>query len=602
MIPRSSNRFGYAPPWYMAMHRKENQRALLTAAFIFSIAVHMGLIVWLRYIHIGQVSAEELNDNRGIYKVQRAENDTFDLLPDPGPPAPVRQGAMVRESSERAGESVKAQSNSGPVNPIERPGPSRSASSKARAESAQPSNYGNLAAGISAADATQINPPNTEDNGGLDLVFVETPDNSGDAKRRSTSAPARNAFGKNDGPVGGVRYPEMGGTGGGTAPSTAKPPVPASLGGVPGKPRPVDPMPVMGVPDLTETLVPPTEAAMKEVERLDDDFDYTVSVFEKPGLEGWARVDVTPRRSLSRLKTMAKDVVYVVDISGSIGPDWAQEAVKGVSAALDSLNPGDRFNIVFFAERTRFFRSAGLAEADERNLAEARQFLRDAQAGGGTDVRQALTKLMVRDAAQDRVKDIVLISDGVPTVGTMDTRDVINLITRDNDLRTAIYCVGIGESQNVPLLEFLAYRNRGYCLYAKNEKQAVTVIADLASRIRYPIMRDVRVGYTGLSGGTLLPLVSRDYHQGQTASYFARIKEKGDVRMTFAGHNGVKRLEFNFARNLKDLPQGSPLLERYWAWWRLQALYNMILKDGETAPVRAQINALKKEYKFETLY
>ncbi len=600
-MSRSSNRYGYAPPW-MAMHRKENQRALLTAAFILSIAVHLGLIVWLRYIHLGRVDSNELNDHRGVYKVQRAENDTFDLLPDPGPPEPVRQGALVRESSERAGESVKAQSSTGPVAPIERPGPSRSASSKARAESAQPSSYGNLAAGISAADTTQINPPNTESNGGLDLVFVEAPDNSGDAKRRSTSAPARNAFQKNDGPVGGVRYPEVGGTGGGSAPSTARPPVPPKLAEAPVKSNPVDPMPVMGVPDLTQTLVSPTEAGLKEAERLDDDFDYSVSVFQKPGLEGWARVDVTPRRSLSRLKTMAKDVVYVVDVSGSIGPDWAQAAVQGVSAALDSLNPGDRFNIVFFAERTRFFKSAGLAEANDANLTEARQFLRDARAGGGTDVRQALTKLMVRDEAQDRVKDIVLISDGVPTVGMMDTRDVINLITRDNDLRTAIYAVGIGDSQNVPLLEFLAYRNRGYCLYAKNEKQATTVIADLASRIRYPIMRDVRVGYTGFTSGTMLPSVPRDFHQGQTASYFARVKEKGDIRMAFAGHNGVKRLEFTFAKNLKDAPQASPMLERYWAWWRLQSLYNMILKDGETAAVRANIEALKREYKFETLY
>ncbi len=584
----------------MAMHRKKNQRMLLMAMFIFSVAVHIGLIAWVRGWHIGHVNPDELNDHRGVYKVQRAENDTFDLLPDPGPAEPVRQGALVRESSERAGESAKAQSSSGPVSPLERPGPSRSASSKARAESAQPTNYGNMAAGINAADATEINPPNAESNGGLELVFVETPDRTGDAKRRSTSQPARNAFQRNDGPVGGVRYPEAGGTGGGTGPSNARPPM--KMAEAPVKANPVDPMPVMGVPDLTETLVSPTEAAMKEVEKLDDDFDYSVSVFQKAGQDAWARIDVTPRRSLTRLKTMPKDVVYVVDVSGSIGPDWAQAAIQGVSAALDSLNPGDRFNIVFFAERTRFFKSSGLANADEATLTEARQFMRDTRAGGGTDVRQALTKLMVRDDAQDRVKDIVLISDGVPTIGTMDTRDVINLITRDNDLRTAIYAVGIGDSQNVPLLEFLAYRNRGYCLYAKNEKQAMTVIADLASRIRYPIMRDVRVGYSGFTSGSMLPTVSRDFHQGQTTTYFARLKEKGDIRMTFAGHNGVKRLEFNFAKKLKDAPQASPLLERYWGWWRLQSLYNLILRDGETPAVRAQIDALKKEYRFETLY
>ena len=98
---------------------------------------------------------------------------------------------------------------------------------------------------------------------------------------------------------------------------------------------------------------------MSVPEKLDHDFDYELSVYQAPEQRGtsagYFRVDITGRRSLKKLATMPKDVVFLIDTSSSISQSWVRAAVSGVSGALGSLNSDDRFNIVLFDEKVAFF-------------------------------------------------------------------------------------------------------------------------------------------------------------------------------------------------------------------------------------------------------
>src|SRR5690606_25106146 len=154
----------------------------------------------------------------------------------------------------------------------------------------------------------------------------------------------------------------------------------------------------------------------------------------------------------------------------------------GVQQGLRTLNEGDRFNIVMFSERPAFFSTRGPLLATPETVEAGVRFLVDAKSQGYTDVNAALSQLLVRDVAVDRVYELVLISDGLPTKGVMDTRDLINLTTRDNSLAASICCVGVGRQQNRELLDFLAYRNKGFCVFAKREEQVAPAIRDLMSR------------------------------------------------------------------------------------------------------------------------
>ncbi|MCZ2090174.1 MAG: hypothetical protein LC129_11835, partial [Burkholderiales bacterium] len=116
-------------------------------------------------------------------------------------------------------------------------------------------------------------------------------------------------------------------------------------------------------------------------EHLDNDFDYAVTRYIPKGgwgvsreeERGYFRVDITGKRSLRRLQTMPKDMVYLIDISGSVSQDWVDHTLRGVRDSLASLNPGDRFNIVYFADKPAILSSQGILPANDENFEKARQ-------------------------------------------------------------------------------------------------------------------------------------------------------------------------------------------------------------------------------------
>ncbi|MFP4143956.1 MAG: VWA domain-containing protein [Phycisphaeraceae bacterium] len=341
---------------------------------------------------------------------------------------------------------------------------------------------------------------------------------------------------------------------------------------------------------------------LKVPEHLDKDFGYYVSRYDPEGERGYFQVDVIAQRSLRKLPAMKKDVVFLVDTSSSVPQDWVDEVRAGVEHSLQSLNRGDRFNIVLFNERAATFSPEGNVPATQVNIDAARQFLNQAESRGWTDVNAAVSRLLVRDVSSDRVYDLVLISDGKPTRGVMDTRDLINLITQDNDLAASIYCVGIGEDPNRELLEFLAYRNKGFCVFAGRRDDVATTIRGLLSRLRYPLIKGARLQVAGAGVSEVFPHILPDIHQGQRLSLYGRYPQPGEFTMNITGRNGSEPVDFTFTRNLALASRGDEQVARRWGFWKLHHLYSEIIRLGEEPMLIEAIRELQRRYNLRTLY
>ncbi len=365
--------------------------------------------------------------------------------------------------------------------------------------------------------------------------------------------------------------------------------------------------------DFAAIALAPT-TALNLPENLDNDFTYRVTVYQPgvtgdvvaPNREGFFRVDITAKRSLHRLKTMPKDVIFLIDTSGSISQRWVEQIIAGVGDALNTLNEGDRFNIVFFDEQPRFFSADRIVEANNETLKTARDFLTSGQSRGYTDVNRALSRLLVRDLKVERVYSLLFISDGVPTRGVMDTRELINLITRDNDLVAGIYCVGVGSEQNKELLDFLSYRNKGFSVYAQREKDVPGHIRSLASRLRYPILKDVEPDTAGAGVSEIYPTHLPDIHQAETFTLYGRFDDIERFTMRITGQNREQAYDFTFSRALSDCRVGDEGIARDWAFVKLHHLYSEMIRRGEDekekAEIREQIEALSKRYRLKLVY
>lgn len=355
----------------------------------------------------------------------------------------------------------------------------------------------------------------------------------------------------------------------------------------------------LALSDTTEIVVP---------ENLDDDFAYRVTTYtptDRRGRateDGYFRVDITAQRSLRKLATSPKDVIFIIDTSSSVPADWVTEVTRGVREALVTLNEGDRFNIVLFNDRVSLLSEEGTVEATPEHFAMARTFLAEAESVGYTDVNAAMRQLLVRDVDPGRVYDLVLISDGQSTRGVTSTRDLINLITRDNDMIASIYCVGVAPQQNRELLNFLAYRNRGFSVYADRKEDAARVVGDLMSRLRYPIIKNVTLDVAGLDGTTVYPIDLPNIHQGETFSVYGRFADADEFTMQITGNSGGRGVSFTFTRDLDLAPVGDDAISTRWAFWKLHALYSRIIQEGEQPQLLAEVQRLRERYGLRTLY
>jgi uncharacterized protein YegL len=372
-------------------------------------------------------------------------------------------------------------------------------------------------------------------------------------------------------------------------------------------------IPLDDLPPIVDKLpdLPPPD---KPTVHLDGDFDYVLRTYdgpvrEKRGLFGstvpraagepaWYEIQIRPRASLRRLKPLAKDVVYVVDTSSSIQAKWLAAVKTGVASALDALNEGDRFNIIMFEQEVKLLTTDALMPATKPNIKAARAFIKDAKVAGFTDVNKALSGLVKRRLPPDRVYQIIFISDGTPTAGAISPQQIIDVFTRENAGVAAIYAVAVGDEVNEPLLESLAYRNKGYVERPDNSRATTGVIRELASRLRYPILKDATFTAAGVDTRSIYPRQPRDVHQHDPISMFGRYIDNKQVLMRVAGDSGPKRMDFTFKLSFKDAQAGEQRIAAAWARAYTHHLMSEMLRRGasDAARLAEQIDAIRKRY------
>lgn len=570
--------------------RSERMRVVLLGVVIVSLVVHVLAAIGVSTQPIGYISLEDLLATREPVRIKRAPSDVYR----PGPTEDVGQGD-ARPDLAAMSEALLEEKTILPEQPQEMPVDVRQFELQEAVPQVSPALVEETEFELSddALAALQTGQPE-------ELTVGDVTGPGGDGTGLGVGPPG-------GGPTEGTRAQaaaqlDMPGFVSQTAPGPIETAVPDALLPQPGTLEQTVDLPLQAVPlDFTELALRDTEQ-LDIPEHLDDDFDYYVT--KRPGAgsqPGWFQVEIVPRRTLRRLKTMPKDVVFVIDTSASIPQDWVQQMVNGVKFALGSLNAVDRFNIMLFDERPKLF-SNQIVDATATNLNRAVRFLDSAESQGATDVNSALSRLLVRDGSQDRVYNLVLISDGLPTRGVMDTRDLINIITRENALEASIYCVGVTERANRQLLDFLAYRNKGFSIFIDDRRRAATQIRDLMSRLRYPLIKNVRLNVAGVDAEQVYPKDLPNIHQSERFQIFGRYENEGVFTVRITGRTVGQPVDFTFTRNLAEASRGGPEIPRDWAFWKLHHLYGQIILQGERPTLMQQIEELRQQYGLKTLY
>jgi Ca-activated chloride channel homolog len=297
----------------------------------------------------------------------------------------------------------------------------------------------------------------------------------------------------------------------------------------------------------------------------------------------------------------AKDVVFVVDTSGSMAGAKLQQAQKALRFCVENLNSDDRFEIVRFStEAEPLFRALMPADSDHRKRANG--FIDDFKPSGGTAIADALrSALKVRPDRSDRPFVVIFLTDGLPTVGTRNPEEIVANIKKASGVR--IFSFGIGSDVNTQLLDQIAEGTRALSQYVLANEDLELKVSNFYTRIKEPALTNLKLDLGGgVRTAKMYPADLPDLFKGDQLVVAGRYSGAGDVEAKLTGNVGGREQTFTYKLHFDDRKTTDDYVPRLWATRRVGFLLDEIRIHGETAELRDETTELTWKYGIVTPY
>ncbi|XP_015238018.1 PREDICTED: inter-alpha-trypsin inhibitor heavy chain H2 [Cyprinodon variegatus] len=205
----------------------------------------------------------------------------------------------------------------------------------------------------------------------------------------------------------------------------------------------------------------------------------------------------------SNLSPLPKNIVFVIDVSGSMWGVKMKQTVEAMKAILDDLKIEDRFSIIDFNHNVRCW-NEDLVPASSVMITDAKRYIQDIKPNGGTNINEALIRaaqMLVRASNQGFINSrsvsmIILVSDGDPTVGEIKLskiqKNVKKVMTKDFSL----FSLGIGFDVDYDFLERISMENRGIARRIYANQDAAEQIRTFYSQVSSPLLKEVAIHFT----------------------------------------------------------------------------------------------------------
>jgi Ca-activated chloride channel family protein len=269
-----------------------------------------------------------------------------------------------------------------------------------------------------------------------------------------------------------------------------------------------------------------------------------------------------------------KEIVFVLDTSGSMSGFPIEKAKEAMKAALDNLNPLDTFNLITFAGDTHVLFDAPVPASVE-NLRKAQDFLADREGGGGTEMMQAIQTALAPSDSAAHVRVVCFMTDG--QVGNDD--EIVAEVQRHQNAR--IFAFGIGESVNRNLLDKIAKEGRGEVEYVSLTDDGSAAAQRFHKRVRNPILTDVEIEWNEMPVADIYPRKIQDLFTAKPVVIHGKYSQaaQGAIRLKgkVAGQDFVREINLN----LPETEIGHDTLATLWARTRIDDLTNQSLKFNQ---------------------
>jgi Ca-activated chloride channel family protein len=319
---------------------------------------------------------------------------------------------------------------------------------------------------------------------------------------------------------------------------------------------------------------------------------------------GFFTLLVSPKVEISKDQEVPRDMVFVLDTSGSMRGVKMDQARNALKYLLNNLGAKDRFALINFATSVNKYRDA-LLPADSEHLGQARKWVEALEATGGTAINDALaTALDYRTKDEGRSFTIVFFTDGQPTIGETDVEKILRNTFAKNTANTRIFTFGVGDDVNATMLDRLAEGTRALATYVRPAEDIEAKVSGLCSKISHPVLTHLKVATTGdVSLSEVYPQQLPDLFHGGQLVVLGRYTGKGPSAIRLTGKVGMQTREFVYELTFPDKTKDErDFVEHLWARRKVGYLLDQIRVNGEKKELKDEVVALAKRYGITTPY
>uniref|UniRef100_H0UTK9 Inter-alpha-trypsin inhibitor heavy chain 4 n=1 Tax=Cavia porcellus TaxID=10141 RepID=H0UTK9_CAVPO len=319
------------------------------------------------------------------------------------------------------------------------------------------------------------------------------------------------------------------------------------------------------------------------------------------------------------LPTMPKNVVFVIDKSGSMSGRKIQQTREALIKILSDLNPRDLFNIIVFSEEATQWKPA-LVPASEENVSMAKSYAATIYASGGTNINDAMLMAVQLLESSNRaellsagsVSLIILLTDGDPTVGETNPKKIQKNVQEAIGNQYSLFCLGFGFDVSYAFLEKLALDNGGLARRIYEDSDSALQLQDFYQEVANPLLTNVAFQYPSNAVEEVTQDNFRLLFKGSEMVVAGKLRDqRSDVfSAKVSGQMDMQNVTFETESSTAEQEKlfQSPkyifhnFMERLWAYLTIQQLLenSVSASDAESKALKSRALNLSLNYNFVT--
>jgi Ca-activated chloride channel family protein len=299
-----------------------------------------------------------------------------------------------------------------------------------------------------------------------------------------------------------------------------------------------------------------------------------------------------------------REVVMVLDRSGSMKGDKIKQVVAAAEQIVDGLENGEAFNIIDYSDSVSTFADKPVIKSS-KTAHEAKAYLGHIQANGGTNISDALTEAVRSEPTAGMLPMVIFLTDGRPTVGERSESKIREMIKASNKSHRRIFSFGVGFDVNTPLLSSLSNSSRGASTFVLPDEDVEVKVSQVFRRLNGPILASPRLVVIGEDGKPdtravreLMPGELPDLFDGDQIALMGQYTSDKPVKLRLEGDYYGKPTHFDFTLDVSKASVKNSYVPRIWANRKVASLISTIREagaDGAVKPSDAEMKELVDE-------